>query len=148
MKTHILIAALTLLSAFQLPAFESAAETAFIQKVQAAIDTKDGDAMFSLVYLDGVAQSMKEMLQKQISGIVNQPIKSISLIDPMPGQIFEHTREGIVYRTNLTPIKILKVEYIETSPVSLGSISNASMSFPVGDLNGTLFITTAAPVNK
>jgi hypothetical protein len=147
MKTYILLTAI-LLSTIQLRALEPAAETAFIQKVQSAIDRKDGEAMFSLVYLNGVEPGMKEMLSKQISDIVNKPVKSISLVDPSPDQIFEYTREGITYRTNLTPVKMLKIEYTETTPVSPGSISNASMSLPVGNRDGSLLITTSAPVTK
>lgn len=148
MKICILITTVTILSIFQLRALDPASEATFIQKVQSAVDKKDGAALFSLVYLDGVEPSMKEMLNKQISAIVNQPVTSISLGDVAPGQIFEYTRKGVTYRTNLTPIKMLKIDYTETSPVSPGAISNASMSLPVGSLDGTLRITTAAPVSQ
>ena len=104
--------------------------------------------MLNLVYFDGVEPQMKEMLTKQMSDIVQKQVQSVTLIDPDPNQIFEYTLQGKKYKTNLTPIKMLKIDYQETIPVSSGTLSNPTFTFPVGDHSGSLYITTAVPAQS
>lgn len=146
MKRHTIIAIVTLLTSFSLPATDKTSEATFLQKGQSALDAKDGSALLGLVFFDGVEPQMKEMITKQIIDVAKKSVHSLALVETEPGQIFEYTIQGQVYRTNLKPIKMLKLEYEETIPLSTGTLSNPSMSFPVGEKDGTLMITTAAPV--
>ena len=148
MKHPALLATAIILTSAFLQAAENTPESIFLEKVQIALDAKDTPAMLNLVYFDGVEPQMKEMLTKQMSVIVQKQVQSVALIDPDPNQIFEYTLQGKKYKTNLTPIKMLKIDYQETIPVSSGTLSNPTFTFPVGDHKGSLYITTAVPAQS
>ena len=148
MKHHIIVAIITLLTLASLSAADKDSEAIFLEKVQSALDAKDGSALLGLVFFDGVEPQMKEMIAKQMTDVAGKSVTSVALVETEPNQVFEYSIQGQDYTTNLKPIKMLKLEYDETIPLSGGRLSKPSMSFPVGEKDGVLMITTAAPVKN
>jgi hypothetical protein len=148
MKHHIIVAIITLTTLASLPAADKDSEAIFLEKVQSALDAKDGSALLGLVFFDGVEPQVKEMITKQITDVAEKSVTSAALVETEPSQLFEYTIQGQVYRTNLKPLKMLRLEYDETIPLSSGTLSKPSISLPVGEKDGVLMITTAAPVKN
>ena len=116
------------------------AEAGFIVDAKAAFDAKDSSKLLSLVCWDGVAPEMKTMLTKQFSSMVQHPVSKVELVAPSPTMKTEYTRDGVTYRINLDVIKQLKITWVPKS----GDYTTAAI--PVGEKDGKLFFTTAAPV--
>jgi len=116
------------------------AEAHFVADAKAALDAKDSSKLLSLVCWDGVAPEMKTMLTKQFSGMVQQPVSQVELVAPSPTLKTEYTRNGVTYRVNLAVIKQLKITYVPKSG------DYTSLAIPVGEKDGKLLFTTAAPV--
>ena len=64
----------------------------------------------------------------------------IELVEPDSKKKIEYTRGGITYRSNLATVKKLKITP-QANPSGLSSVG-----LQVGEKEGKLFITTAAPV--
>jgi len=119
---------------------DRASEAQFISQVRAAFAAKDSSKLLALVCWDNVEPSLRQSTEQQFSNLVTQTPSSITLEPPDPSQKYEYSRGGVSYRTNLAVTKLLK---IDLEPGSRFSTTGVTM--PVGEKQGALLITTAAP---
>jgi hypothetical protein len=142
MRTKHIIATVALFAALVIRSMAASpeAETRFLADAKAALDTKNSTNLLKLVCWDGVAPEMKKMIEQQMSFLVQRPVTQIELLAPAPKQKIEYTRDGVTYRPNLAVIKQLKITFKADKPVTA-----SSAELPVGEKDGRLFITTAAP---
>ena len=115
-------------------------ESRFVADAKSAFDAKDSSKLLRLVCWDGVTPEMKTMLTQQFSGMVQQSTSQLELVAPDPNKKIEFTRNGVSFHLNLAVIKQLKITLV-TKPGD-----SASVTIPVGEKDGNLFIATTAPV--
>jgi hypothetical protein len=140
MLRHVTVIA-TLLAALGLRSIAASpeAEARFIADARAAFDTKNSTNLLNLVCWDRVTPDMKQMVTRQLSYLVQKPVDHLELVAADPADKIEYTRNGVTYRSNLSVIKQLKITFKSEST------GLSSAGFPIGEKDGKLFITTAAP---
>jgi hypothetical protein len=139
MKRHILIAAASLGILFNAKAASPLEEARFLAEVTRAFEQKDAQAFLNLFCWDRVPPFIKSVSEKTASGTVGLKVDTINLVAASPEIAkTEFTRDGITYRPNLPVTKQIEVAHSYSG-------GNGKVTLPVGEKDGKLFITTAAP---
>jgi hypothetical protein len=114
------------------------AEAQFMTDMKAAFDTKDSKKFISLICWDRVDSEMKKAFIPNIPDLLQEPVAKIELVAPDTNKTNEFTLKGVIYRPNLVVVKQLKIYN------KLGNQDETD--YLVGEKNGKLFITLAAPI--
>lgn len=109
-----------------------------------AHEARDLEALHHLVCWDRVDEATRGSVERQIEKELGRAIEVVR-VEPLSEDFeLEYTLDGVTYRPNLEPLRRLRIEF---SPAKEGEPSaSPSMSFLVGERDGTYLITTAAPV--
>lgn len=115
-------------------------EARFLAEVKSAFEKKDSKAFLSLYCWDRVTPFIKSVSEKTAPGTLALKAETITLAAAKPETAnTEFVRDGVTYRPNLPVTK--QIEVAHSYPGGKGKIT-----IPVGEKDGRLYITTAAPV--
>lgn len=141
MKLHILIIAAMLGLVFNANSASTVEETRFLAAVQKAFENKDAEAFLSLYCWDRVPDFIKSASKKTNPVLMDLKVDSITLVDALPALAkSEFVREGVTYRPNLPVTKQIEVAHSVSEKKM-----KAKVTIPVGEKEGKLYITSAAP---
>ncbi|MEO7297598.1 MAG: hypothetical protein ABI042_03365 [Verrucomicrobiota bacterium] len=118
-----------------------AEEARFLGAVKSAFEKKDTKAFLGLYCWDGVTDFIKSVAEETTPETLAFKVGSITLVNAAPGTTIEFVREGVTYRNNLKVTKQIEVTYSRESKLKV----TGKIIIPVGEKDGKLFITTAAP---
>jgi hypothetical protein len=113
-------------------------------RYQQAHEAQDLDALRGLVCWDRVDEVTRASVERQIEKELGRSIEAVRVEPLSEGFELEYTLDGVTYRPNLTPVRRIRIEF--TMPEKGEPNLSTSMSFLVGERDGTYLITTAAPV--
>lgn len=117
-------------------------EARFLASVKSAFERKDARAFLDLYFWDGVPDFIRSVAEKTTPDLLDSNVDTIVLVTAAPETGKEFVRNGVTYRNNLPVTKQIEVEH---SPASK---AKGKVTIPVGEKNGKLYITTAAPVKN
>jgi hypothetical protein len=139
MKLYLLIAIAVLGVSFDAKSASSKEEARFLADVKSAFEKKDAKAFLNLFCWDRVPPFIKSVSEKTAPGTVGLKVDTITLVPASPETAkTEFVRDGVAYRPNLPVTK--QIEVTHSHPGGKGKVT-----IPVGEKDGKLFITTAAP---
>lgn len=110
-----------------------------------AHESGDVEALRRLVCWDGVDEHTRGSVERQLEQELGREIEDVRVEALSEGFQLEYSLDGVTYRPNLEPVRRLRVEFGDAPEAEAGEAGTGSMSFLVGERDGTYLITTAAP---
>jgi hypothetical protein len=139
LKVNLLITTAVLGILFNTSAATPQEEARFLVEVKSAFEKKDSKAFLDLFCWDRVPPFIKSVSEKTAPATVALKVDTITLVPASPETAgTEFVRDGVTYRPNLPVTKQIEVAHSYAG-------GKGKVTMPVGEKDGKLFITTAAP---
>jgi hypothetical protein len=122
------------------------AEFDIAQAFKDAHQKKSVDAVFALVWMEGVDQDSKEILGVAFEDDFEHQITKVGLEDGAPSPADDFFRENVRYRLNLPVVKRLRIEF--APPTEAGAAPIPPSVYRLGRKNDRYYIAAPAPVSS
>jgi hypothetical protein len=109
-----------------------------------AHEKRDVEAVYRLVYSEGVDAKTRESFTNGVSADFGLPVKRIFIEQLAEDEKLEYTLSGVTYRPNLKPIGRMRVEF--AAPPD-GQPAVQTSGYLIGVKDGSHFVVTATPVH-
>jgi hypothetical protein len=109
-----------------------------------ALDSQDYSKVEKLIYFEGVEQKTIDSVARHIKNDFGRKVKNCYVTEIPKDQKTEYRLNNKLYRTNLSPIGLLRVEFESNN--NSGTPKHIASTYLVGKINGKYLITLAAPV--
>ena len=120
-------------------------EDDLMARFRAAYESKDATALVDLVYPEGLNETIRTQLREgfQFNFDLKMKLSSMNMGEIPAGMPTERNINGVTYELNLEPTGRLEATLFLVD--ESGSESKAKNSYPVGEHECKLYITTGVP---